>query len=117
MYILSRNGFVSIVADSSTLRMKGDQLGETMSYIVRARDRGSLSFFEGFDSIFEVVHTPEADYPFRVFVDDAALNLFFSYLQEDLNYTNFKLACSDRMYPVVLRTYEAATHLQDLDNA
>ena len=79
MWVFTQSGFVSAVRHHSRQGIVH----------VRARDRRSLAPLEGL-VVDEVVHTPDADYPYRLDVPDAKIAAWLAEMVNDLDYPNFK---------------------------
>ena len=83
MWIFNKDGFFSAVEH----RDNPDQL------MVRARCREDIERLA--DKLAaEVVHTPDADYAYRVTVSKAAFANYIQAAVMDLDYPNFKDACA-----------------------
>lgn len=80
MWIMSENGFVSIVTKPN----------RPDTFTVRARDSKSLESFTAIDG-GKIMRSPEGDYPYRVFVSHATMAEWFLRLGETATkYSNFK---------------------------
>lgn len=79
MWIFTDTGFVSAV--------KKPQDGGLIS--VRARDKSSLNELIS-QTKAELVHTPNGDYPWRIFVTQEQFAHWVSEVALNLNYSNFK---------------------------
>lgn len=79
MWVFTESGFVSAVRHHSI---------EGVVH-VRARDRKSL---EPLDDLVAagIVHTPDADYPYRLDVPDAEFSAWLTDVVANLEYPNFK---------------------------
>ena len=95
MWLFTQQGFLSAVQhrDNHDLLM------------VRARDRASLEpLVVAFGA--EVLHTPRADYPYRVIVAKNQFSGWCSQQVQQIDYDNFK----NRMYGVRGRGFVEALH-------
>ena len=86
MWICSKLGFFSIV-----------KKGEPETWQVRARRKNDLQeLLESTGLDAEIIPTPNADYAFRIIVDQAGLERLFSSLEESIDYPNFKDCIADQ---------------------
>lgn len=83
MWIFTTSGFVSAVQDWN----------DTTMLVVRARDRKSLELL-GAAASSEIVHTPTADYPYRLSVGKVAFSTWVAQEALAIDYPNFKSAVS-----------------------
>ena len=81
MWIFTTEGFISAVYKDKTIQ-------------VRARDRKSLQNLAS-DCKSKIVHTPLADYPYRLETDRRNLSSWLSRQIELLEYKNFKSEVED----------------------
>ena len=79
MWIFTDTGFISAVR-------KPEHLGVVT---VRSRDRESLESLAAKAQV-EIKRSPNGDYPYRVFVDDASFTAWILDRGSELNYSNFK---------------------------
>ena len=79
MWIFTQHGFISAVRTSK----------DAQTLKVRSRDRQSLERLAAL-SESEIIATPNADYPYRVIVDELTLGAFLMNELADADYTNFK---------------------------
>jgi len=79
VWVFTQSGFVSAVRHHSRQGIVH----------VRARDRRSLAPLKDLVAD-EIVHTPDADYPYRLDVPDAVLAAWLSGAVDNLDYDNFK---------------------------
>lgn len=87
MWIFAKHGFVSIVAHRDKPR----------HYLIRARVRDDLSsilsLIDGHAVMPRIIiHTPDADYPYRATIGHAGLALLMGLLAGTIDYPNFKAA-------------------------
>ncbi len=76
MWLFTNTGFVSAVKQGSDL-------------VVRARDAESLEpIAKSINS--EIIHTPEADYPYRVITDSETFAKWAQHMAKNIDYPNFK---------------------------
>ena len=86
MWICSKLGFFSIV-----------KKGKPETWQVRARRKNDLQgLLESTNLDAEIIPTPNADYAFRIIVDQAGLERLFSSLEESIDYPNFKDCIADQ---------------------
>jgi hypothetical protein len=86
MWLFCKTGFFSAVID----RDNGKQV------LVRSRFEGDLErLLKNTNGVHDIQHTPEADYPFRVFVRKAVWECLVLAEAEDMDYDNFKNAAHD----------------------
>jgi len=88
MWLFCKSGFFSAVLD----------FGNPGRVLVRARVKGDLERLLAdmpSRAKAEVLHTPDADYPFRMFVSKADWEVAVLAEAEDMDYTNFKAAAHD----------------------
>lgn len=76
MWLFTATGFVSAINKDGGL-------------VVRARDRQSLKPLSDFTRT-KIVHTPLADYPYRLMTDKSQFNSWLSEQIDLLDYPNFK---------------------------
>ena len=103
MWLFTKEGFVSIVANRD----------EPGLYLARARISGHLGLvFRG----KEETHTPVADYPYRVIIDEAELIAALMRASMELDYFNFKGAIEDEEYHrLALRVWASARTPEVID--
>lgn len=85
MWIASLYGFFSIV--------RKPEIDKAHPYQIRARDPLDLTELVKHCPVLHdrpIIHTPDADYPARICVDQPQLDAVFSALQASLGYENFK---------------------------
>lgn len=85
--------------------------------LVRARDRRALEEMVRFDADrhHAILHTPEADFPYRATVPRALWARYCAYLAHRTTYPSFKGACLTQdptLYRFVVRCWEASFGLQ-----
>lgn len=87
MWVFTRNGFYSAVADST----------DDSYIIVRGRCKQDLDRLAKAINLSntKVTHTPLADYPYRLRTPDIAWSLYLSREAKAIDYTNFKNAVND----------------------
>ncbi len=96
MWIFTELGFLSIV--------RKPRPGEEDTLMVRARRYDALvPLSKSADR--PIIRTPEADYPYRVIVNDAVFGAWMSDQAQAIDYSNFKSRVSRRSY-----SYEHALH-------
>ena len=78
MWIYTSKGFVSAVKNRNEHGL-----------VVRARDKESLDYLAALAEV-QVMKSPKADYPYRVFVDNDTFTKWISSHIEGMDYTNFK---------------------------
>ena len=81
MWVFTRSGFISVVEN------RDDQ----NTVLVRSRVRETLRGVPG----SQILHTPENDYPYRVVSDKQAFANWLAEQAKNVDYGNFKAACSD----------------------
>lgn len=79
MWMFTETGFISVVR-------KGPNPSELS---VRSRDRKSLQPLAELASV-EIIKTPNADYPYRLFVDEQVFSKWVAEQALNINYENFK---------------------------
>ena len=80
MWVFTQGGFVSIVRH----RTKPDMM------LVRSRGRAHLENFTRGYSCVKVIHTPGADYEYRVLMGETAVKRMLANAVDDADYDNFK---------------------------
>ena len=96
MWIFSEQGFLSVV--------RKPRQGEEDTLMVRARRFDALvPLARSADR--PILRTPEADYPYRVIVNDAIFGAWMAQQAEAIDYSNFKSRVSKRSF-----RYEMALH-------
>jgi hypothetical protein len=96
MWIFTETGFLSVV--------RKPRPGEEDTLMVRARRYDALVPLAQ-SSSRPIIRTPEADYPYRVIVNDAIFGSWMAGQAEAIDYSNFKSRVSKRSY-----RYEHALH-------
>lgn len=80
MWLMTKRGFYSVV-----------RKGKPGQYQIRARERHDLeNLIAGPLHGHEIVKTPEADYPYRVVINQTTLAAVMAYLSTTVDYSNFK---------------------------
>ena len=95
MWVFTQGGFVSIVRH----RTKPDMM------LVRSRGRAHLENFTRGYSCVKVIHTPGADYEYRVLMGETAVKRMLANAVDDADYDNFKNCVDhgdDRVYAALL---------------
>lgn len=88
MWLFCKSGFFSAVVDRD----------DTERVLVRARFKGDLERLQSSmprSARNEVLHTPDADYPFRSFVRRSDWETAVLAQAEEMDYHNFKAAAHD----------------------
>ena len=107
MWIMSENGFVSIVTKPN----------RPDTFVVRARDAKSLESFTAIDG-GKIMRSPEGDYPYRVFVDHATMAEWFLRLGETATkYGNFKSRVAQTRPEMLPALHEVWGVMHDLEDA
>jgi len=89
MWLFTKHGFYSVVK-----KKFGDQV---KPFQVRGRSKGDLvNLIERCHLDEKVIHTPHADYHYRITVDGEELNRIFELMQKSLDYENFKSMIADQ---------------------
>ena len=96
MWIFTETGFLSVV--------RKPRPGEEDTLMVRARRYDALVPLAK-SANRPIIRTPEADYPYRVIVNDAIFGKWMAVQAEAIDYSNFKSRVSKRSY-----RYEHALH-------
>lgn len=102
MWIFTETGFVSAVQHYENPNM----------LVVRARDKASLEHLQvALDLISEgasssIEHTPDADYPYRLYTDRLFFARWAAHMVRDISYNNFKGRC----YSTLPSEYSNALH-------
>jgi hypothetical protein len=114
VWIFTETGFVSAVSD----REIPGQL------VVRARDRAALeplqvAIFAMQEQEVAILNTPEADYPYRLYVDQNIFARWAAHSVRDITYSNFKGRCASTLpveYSDALHDVWSAMHqVEDAD--
>lgn len=80
MWLMTKRGFYSVV-----------RKGKPGQYQIRAREHHDLeNLIAGPLHGHKIVKTPEADYPYRIVVNQATLVAVMAYLSTTVDYSNFK---------------------------
>ena len=96
MWIFSEQGFLSVV--------RKPRQGEEDMLMVRARRFEALVPLARSADV-PILRTPEADYPYRVIINDAIFGSWMAKQTEEIDYSNFKSRVSKRSF-----RYEKALH-------
>ena len=96
MWIFTEKGFLSVV--------RKPRPGEEDTLMVRARRHDALVPLAN-SSSRPIIRTPEADYPYRVIVNDSIFGKWMAAQAEAIDYSNFKSRVSKHSY-----RYEHALH-------
>ena len=81
MWIVTNTGLVSIVEDRND---------SSMVYVRARRESDLLSFISDIDVPFDITHSPNNDYDYRVHMSKAVLSKILADLPNKINYENFK---------------------------
>ncbi|MEY4367948.1 MAG: hypothetical protein RLZ28_1363 [Actinomycetota bacterium] len=96
MWIFTEKGFLSVV--------RKPRPGEESTLMVRSRRYDALAPLAASASR-PIIRTPDADYPYRVIVEDSIFGAFMASQIEAIDYSNFKSRVSRLSY-----SYEHALH-------
>ncbi len=115
MWIFTETGFVSAVQDWET----------PTQLVVRARDRAALeplqvAIFAMQEREVAILNTPEADYPYRLYVDQLTFARWVAHAARDISYSNFKGRCASTLpveYSDALHDVWSAMHQVEDEDA
>lgn len=81
MWVVTNTGLISIVED---------RMDSSMVYVRARRKSDLISFISDVDVPFDIIHSPNNDYDYRVHMSKSILSKILAELPSKINYSNFK---------------------------